>query len=87
MSQPAWAIEYSIEARNYLYDSYPYTEAVLIAIEELRFYEDAVPPEGHTQIEPDVYLWEVLRHLVLFQKLPDAKPQKCLRIGVVKPLT
>ena len=86
MKQPVWELEYSLEARNYLYDSYPYTEEVMIAIEMLRYDPDAVPPEGYTQIEPGVYLWEVLHHLILFQKLPNAYPQPCLRIGLVKPL-
>lgn len=86
MNEPAWEIEYSLEARNYLYDSYPYTEEVLIAIERLRFDEDAAPSETCIQIEAGIYLWEVLRHLVLFQKRIDAKPKKSLYIGIVKPL-
>lgn len=80
-----WEIAYSDEARNYLYDSYPYTEAVLIEIERLRLIKDAVPGEGCTQIEPNIYMWDVLQHMVLFEKVTAvAKPK--LKILIVKPL-
>lgn len=85
MIEPFWDIEYSLEARNYLYDSHPYTEAVLIAIEELRFYKDAIPPDGCTQLEPGVYLCELMRHLVVYRRFPEAKPKPLLWISMVKP--
>jgi len=80
-----WAIDYSAEARNYLYDSYPYTEPVLIEIERLRLTKDAVPAEGCTQIEPQVYMWDVLHHMVLFEKVTTGEQPK-LKILTVKPL-
>ena len=86
MNPPLWDIEYSLEARNYLYDSYPYTEAILIAIEELRFIKDALPPQGGTQLEPGVYMYEMLRHLVVYRRILNAQPKPLLWIGMVKPL-
>jgi|GEM_PF-703255 len=86
MMEPLWDIEYSLEARNYLYDSYPYTEAALIAIEELRFDQDAIPPHGCTQLETDVYLCELMGHFVVYRCIPDAKPKPMLWIAIVKPM-
>ncbi len=86
MNPPLWDIEYSLEARNYLYDSYPYTEAILIAIEELRFLKDAIPAQGCTQLELGVYMCEMLRHVVVYRRILDVQPKPMLWIGVVKPL-
>jgi hypothetical protein len=86
MTEAIWDIEYNPEARNYLYDSYPYTEDVLIAIEGLRFLKEAIPPEGLHQLEPGVYMWQVLQHVVVYQRRIDAKPKPMLWILVVKPL-
>ena len=86
MIEPIWDIEYSLEASNYLYDSHPYTENILVAIEELRFYKDAIPPEGGTQIEPGVYLCELMHHLVVYRRILEAKPKPMLWISIVKPL-
>lgn len=86
MKQPIWDIEYNPEARNYLYDSYPYTEEILIAIEGLRFLEDALPTEGAQELEPGVYMWEILQHLVLYQCREQAYPKPMLWILTVKPL-
>jgi len=86
MNFPLWDIEYSREARNYLYDSHPYTENILIAIEELRFTKDAIPPEGCTQLEPGVYMCEMLRHMVVYQKVLAVNTRPSLWIAIVKPL-
>ena len=86
MNLPLWDIEYSLEARNYLYDSYPYTENILIAIEELRFTPDATPPEGCIEIEPGIYMCEMLHHMVVYQKILGTQPKPLLWIGIVKPL-
>jgi len=84
--EPLWDIKYSIEARNYLYDSYPYTEDILIEIEKLRFTEAAIPIAGCTQIEPHVYMWTTLRHMVVYRRMPDIDPRPALWIAIVKPV-
>lgn len=38
-----WKIEYSKEVRNYLYDSYPYTETIWQTMKALRHQADGLP--------------------------------------------
>jgi hypothetical protein len=56
-----WALEYTDEVKYYFIDNGDLVFDVLVRIEELKFTEDGIPPEGCTQIEPNIYLWEILR--------------------------
>jgi hypothetical protein len=76
-----WEIEYKDEVKFYFLDNYPYTFDLLIRIEELRYYPDAIPPEGCTPVDPDLYLWEVEGHLVYY----GIHAQKIV-VVVVKPV-
>ncbi len=76
-----WELEYSQEVKFYFLDNYPYTFALLVKIEEIKLMPDAVPLEGCIQLEPDFYLWTVLDHQVLFEKL-----DKRIYIWIVKPV-
>jgi hypothetical protein len=76
-----WALEYSEEVKSYFVDNYPYTFALLVKIEELKFLPDANPEEEYTQLEPNFYRWTVLDHHVLYEK-----QGKRLYIWVVKPI-
>ena len=80
-----WELEYNEEVKQYFFDNDPYAFALLVRIEELKFAPEAIPPEGCTPLddEPDVFLWVVLEHLVLYQKIAE---KKLLRILMVKPL-
>ncbi len=78
-----WQLEYSDEAKFYFIDNDPYSFDLLIRIEELKYFADAVPPEGCTLLEGNLYLWEVAAHYVLFEKL---SADDRLLIAVVKPL-
>lgn len=78
-----WALEYSQEASNYALDSYPYNEAVLMAIESLAQTKSGLPTEGYKQLAPGRYLWEVAGHQVLFRRRPE---RNVIRILVIKPL-
>lgn len=78
-----WAVEYSREVRNYIYDSYPYTDAVWQAIKSLRQTKEGIPAEGVTQLEPGVCLWEVVNHLVVYER--DVERQTLI-VTVVKPV-
>jgi len=77
-----WALEYSEEVKFYFLDNYPYTFDLLIRIEELKYFGNAVPPEGCKPLEePNWYIWTVLGHAVIYEKAANK-----LIIRVVKPL-
>ena len=46
-----WGIEYSEEVKFYFIDNGPYAFALLVKIEELKFYVNGLPPEGCIQID------------------------------------
>ena len=77
-----WSIEYSREVRNYIYDSYPYTEQIWQAIKSLRQTLDGLPDNDWMQLELNTYRWEVANHLVIYQRIVA---QKKLIITVLKP--
>jgi hypothetical protein len=80
-----WELEYNEEVKHYFIDNAPYTFMLLVRIEELKYASDAIPPEGLTPVddEPNVYMWLVLDHVVVFEKLSALN---ILRILVIKPL-
>jgi len=77
-----WELEYSQEANNYALDSHPYNEEVLIAIEMLAVTEDALPAEDCRHLEPEIYLWAIAAHTVIFQRFPVTQ---VLRILMIQP--
>ncbi len=76
-----WEIEYKDEVWHYFFDNDPYAFNLLIRIEELKYTPDAMPPEGCTQIEPDLYCWQVEDHLVYY-----GVAERKITIVVVKPI-
>ncbi len=66
-----WTLGYSREVRNYIYDSYPYTAEVWQAIKSLRQTKDGIPPSGGKALEPDLYLWVVAGHWVVYKRLVE----------------
>jgi adenylate kinase family enzyme len=78
-----WRIEYDRTVRNYIYDSYPYTENVWRAIKSLRQTTNGLPAEAVTQLEPEVYLWIVEEHQVVYRRI---EATQVLRVIVLKPL-
>jgi hypothetical protein len=81
-----WQLEFDREPGNYIIDSHPYNEAVLIALEDLALNAEGIPAEGCTQIEPGVYLWEVADHQVVYQRIPgpEGTPHR-LHVLILKP--
>jgi hypothetical protein len=63
-----WDVEFSQEACNYVIDSHPYNENVLVAIERLALNPDGLPSEGSYQIWEDWCIWEIAGHTVVYQK-------------------
>jgi hypothetical protein len=78
-----WSLSYSKEVRNYIYDSYPYTEAVWQAIKSLRQTQDGIPSTGWKKLESELYLWLVAEHWVVYQRLVD---EQQLIVTVLKPI-
>jgi hypothetical protein len=80
-----WELDYNEEVKYYFLDNDPYTFPLLIKLEELKFEPDAIPQEGCTPLdeEPGLFMWVVLDHLVVYEKLAV---EHRLRILVVKPL-
>lgn len=77
-----WEIRYSQEAANYLFDNYPYTEALDWALIALLDTE-GIPEQGAHQLEPDILMCEIAKHTVIYKRMPEFKR---LRILVLKPL-
>ena len=77
---PLWEIQYSDEVKFYFVDSGDYTGNLLGEIERLRYAPDGLPAENYREIGPDLLVWEVLNHLVFYQRR-----EKTLLIAVVKP--
>jgi len=77
-----WRIEYDRSVRNYIYDSYPYTEKVWQAIKSLRYVESGIPAGDVKQLEPEVFLWTVEEHQVIYRRLST---ERILRALVLKP--
>lgn len=75
-----WAIEYADEVKYYFLDNGDLVFDLLVRIEELRLTHDAIPPEGCTQLDLGFYWWEVLQHIVIYEK-----KENTLIIEVVKP--
>ena len=77
-----WRIEYDRSVRNYIYDSYPYTEKIWQTIKSLRNIESGIPTSNVTQLEPEVFLWTVEEHEVIYRRL---RAERILKFLVLKP--
>lgn len=77
-----WTVTYTKEVRNYIYDSYPYTETVWQAVKSLRQTTKGLPATGWKEKEPNVFLWEVADHQIISERNVD---QRILNIFVMKP--
>lgn len=77
-----WVIEYSREADDYLFDNYPYTEIVDLAIIALSLTPEGIPATGAHQLEPGVLMCTIEQHTVVYQRIPE---RQTLRILVIKP--
>jgi hypothetical protein len=78
-----WELDYTDEVKFYFLDNGDLVFDVLVKIEELKFFDDSMPDEGCIEIEPELFLWQVLRHWVIFHRLFDLGT---LRIAAIKPM-
>lgn len=77
-----WTIKYTKEVRDYIYDSYPYTEAVWQAVKALRQQPDGLPSAEYVQLEVNVFKWEIVNHTVVYERNGQ---NNTLTIFVMKP--
>ncbi|MCE7989611.1 MAG: hypothetical protein DYG89_51340 [Caldilinea sp. CFX5] len=73
--------QYTKEVRNYIFDSYPYTEAVWQAVKSLRQTKHGLPASNWKEKEPGVFLWAVADHQILYERNID---ERILKIFVMK---
>lgn len=77
-----WEIRYSKEVRDYIYDSYPYTESVWQAMKSLRNTRDGIPDDKVQQLELELFLWEVAGHTIIYRR---SRATRTLRFLIAKP--
>lgn len=77
-----WEIRYSKEVRDYIYDSYPFTESVWKAMKSLKNICEGLPDDKVQQLELDLFLWEVAGHTVIYRR---SKVTKTLHFLIAKP--
>jgi len=77
-----WRIEYTKEVRDYIFDSYPYTHAVWQALKSLRQTANGLPAKGWSELETEVFLWQIEEHEVLYER---HRAERKLIIFVLKP--
>ena len=78
-----WEIDYTEEAKFYFIDNGDLVFDLLVQIEELKYAPDGLPDENWFELEPEIFLWSILRHLVIYQRL---EADRKLRIAAVKPM-
>jgi hypothetical protein len=80
-----WKIEYSKEVRNYLYDSYPYTESIWQMLKTLRTTPDGLPPAQYdiAETQPVIVTWQALDHFIMYERHLE---RRILYFFIVKPL-
>lgn len=77
-----WRIEYDRSVRNYIYDSYPYTEKVWQMIKLWRHTDNGLPTTDVKQLEPEIFLWTVEEHEVIYRR---SWAEQTLKFLVLKP--
>ena len=78
-----WELHYSRWVITYLVALRETGADVRRAIRSLQNTTDGFPPEGITQLEQNIYLWEVAGHLVIYERQPE---QSRLRVVVVESM-
>jgi hypothetical protein len=78
-----WTLDYTEEVKLYFLDNGNLVFNLLVKIEELKFMPEGIPAEGCTQIEEGLLWWEVLRHIVIYERIVE---EKQLIITAVKPM-
>jgi hypothetical protein len=78
-----WELHYSQQVIIYLVALREAGEEIRRAIRSLQDTEDGIPSNGITQPEPNIYLWEVADHLVVYHRQQE---KSRIRIVVVESI-
>ena len=78
-----WEFHYSQRVTNYLVALRESGAEIRRAIRSLQDTNDGFPPDGITQLEPNIYRWQVAGHLVVCQRQQE---ESRLRIVVVESI-
>jgi len=64
-----WKLEYSNEAKFYFLDSGDLVFGLLVEITKLSRVPAGIPPDGCTNIGDGLIWWEVLDHIVIYERI------------------
>lgn len=76
-----WEVWYGLEAANYLSDNGALVTQLFFAMESLAV-TDGWPENGNYRQEDELVVWEILGHLVVFQRLEKAR---IVQIAAIRP--
>jgi hypothetical protein len=76
-----WEIWYGLEAANYLDDNGSLVTDLFFAMESLAESE-GWPQQGTYYQQDDLVIWQILNHLVVYQRLVN---QQVAQIALIKP--
>ena len=76
-----WEVWYGLEAANYLNDNGALVAALFFAMEELA-EGSGWPQNGDYQQTDELVFWQILSHLVIYQRLES---EQVIQIAAIKP--
>lgn len=76
-----WEVRYGLEAANYLNDNGTLVADLFFAIEALADV-DGWPQVGEYRQTDDLIAWQILRHLVIYQRI---ERDQVMQIAAIKP--
>ena len=76
-----WEVWYGLEAANYLDDNGTFVTDLFFAV-ELLAESEGWPQQGMYHQQDALVIWQVLNHLVIYQRLVD---QQVVQIASIKP--
>lgn len=76
-----WEVWYGLEAANYLNDNGSLVAELFFAMESLAESE-GWPQQGIFYHQDELIVWQILKHLVIYQRLID---EKIVQIASIKP--
>lgn len=79
-----WTLSYHRTVVHYLISLREAGHALRYAIFSLQQTADGIPAAGVTQLEPDIYMWEIHDHHVVYRRIEQ---EHRLFISSVRPLS
>lgn len=76
-----WEVWYGLEAANYLSDNGALVAQLFFVMEHLAV-TDGWPQSGNYWQDDELVIWEILGHLVIYQRLED---RRVVQIAAIQP--